>query len=89
MSYLSEPCDRCGSKRIISKSHTEVIETFLGPQKIEVSEIRCTNKVCQKAYEISNEEIKKESEARKAKKEERDIIRKNNIRLTRKKTATN
>ncbi len=91
MSYLDDPCDRCGSKRIVSKSHLEVVETFSGKQKIEVSVIECSNKTCQIAQNKINKADKKESEERKMKKEAMDLLkakeRKNNIQLTRRKAA--
>ena len=65
----------------------EVIETFSGKQKIEVSVIVCTNKECQKDFEESFAAAQKQSEERKAQKEERDNLRKNNINLSRKKKA--
>jgi GTP cyclohydrolase III len=89
MSYVNDPCDRCGSKRLSTKSHTEVIETFSGKQKITVSEIKCSNKTCQKAFEESFAAAKKITEERKQKKEEQDIVRKNNIRLSRKNAVQN
>lgn len=91
MSYIDDPCDRCGSRRIISKSHFEVVETFSGKQKIEVSVIECINKTCQSAQNKINKADKKESEERKKKKEAMDLLkakeRKNNIQLTRRKAA--
>jgi hypothetical protein len=89
MSYIDDPCDRCGSKRISTKSHTEILETLSGKQKIAVSVIKCSNKACQKAFEESFEAAKKITEERKARKEEQDIIRKNNIRLSRKNAVQN
>ena len=87
MSYLSDPCDRCGSPRIIKKSHVEIIETYTGPQKIEVTDIVCTNKVCQKLQDADNAASKIESDERKIKKEEQEKLRKNNINLSRRKAA--
>jgi len=85
MAYLDDPCDRCGYKRISTKSHMEVLETFSGKQKIEVSVIVCTNKECQKAFEENFAAAQKQSEERKAQKEERESARKNNIQISRKK----
>ena len=87
MSYVNDPCDRCGSKRISTKSHFEILETFSGKQKIEVSVIVCTNKVCQKEFEENFAAAQKQSDERKAQKEERDNLRKNNIQLSRKRKA--
>ena len=89
MAYINDPCDRCGSKRIISKSHTEVIETFSGPQKIVVSVIKCTNKTCQKAQEDMNAADKRQSDERREKKEKQESVRRNNIQLSRKKAVVN
>ena len=89
MSYITDPCDRCGSKKISSKSHVEIIETFSGKQKIEVFVIKCTNKACQKAQDDVNAAAKKQSDERREKKEKQESLRKNNIQLSRKKAFAN
>lgn len=87
MSYVTEPCDRCGSKRLVKKSHTEILETYSGPQKIVVSEIICTNKVCQDKQNEENAASKRQNDERREKKELQEKERKNNINLSRRKAA--
>jgi hypothetical protein len=89
MSYLTDPCERCGSEKISSKSHTEVIETFSGKQRIEVFVIKCSNKACQKIQDEQNAITKKANDERKERKEQQETVRKNNIQLSRKKAFAN
>jgi hypothetical protein len=55
------PCDRCGSKRKVSKAWTEKIKSDHGVMILEHKEIICTNKVCQAEFEAV---LKKENEKR-------------------------
>lgn len=56
------PCLRCGSKRRVSKTWTEKLENSSGFMLIKHSQIVCTNKVCQAAFEKAHavEEEKRE-----------------------------
>lgn len=59
--YVDMPCDRCGSKRIISKKWTEKVENSYGYMTLYHTQILCTNKECQKELE---EVERKEKEKR-------------------------
>lgn len=78
-SYLEKPCARCGSKKRISKKWKEKIPTFSGKITIvDFSQIVCTNKVCQVAFDKELIEEAKKREILKLKKEEHDAQRKAN-----------
>ena len=64
--YFKEPCDRCGSKKIISKTWNETIATFNGKSIIEHSQIVCIDSICQKAFDIKMLEEAKKREILKA-----------------------
>lgn len=82
MTYIDQPCERCGSKKNISKTWTEKLETLVGVSVIEVSQITCTNRECQDLFDKNREvELLKINE-RKLAKEEQDRIRKLNIART-------
>lgn len=82
--YLTSPCDRCGSKRKVSKTWKEDLQTFAGTSVIEVSQIICTNKACQEEFERERAiEVKRKDEIR-LKKEDNDRLRKEKIALARK-----
>ena len=68
LSYESEPCNRCGSKRRISKTWKEKIPTLTGGILIQFhSQIVCTNTVCQNAFDkLLFEEKQKREDLRKA-----------------------
>lgn len=51
--YLNQPCDRCGSKRKIGKKWKEKVPTMTGTTLVEYSQIICTNKLCQEAFDKS------------------------------------
>ena len=55
------PCDRCGSPRKVAKTWTERIKNDSGEMVLEHKEIICTNKECQKEFELLQE---KENEKR-------------------------
>ena len=55
------PCDRCGSKRKVTKTWTEKIKNDSGVMILEHKEIKCTNKECQAAFEAA---LQKENEKR-------------------------
>lgn len=81
-SYIDQPCDRCGSKKRISKTWNEKLQMSLGVSIIEVSQIVCTNKVCQVLFDKNRKEEVARLNERKLKKEEQDKIRKENIART-------
>ena len=56
------PCDRCGSRRRVSKTWTEKIKNDYGFMTLNHSQIVCTNGVCQSVFEkaINDEEGKRE-----------------------------
>ena len=82
MTYIDQPCERCGSKKSISKTWIEKLATLKGVSILEVSQITCTNKKCQDLFDRNRaEELIKINERRLAK-EEQDRIRKLNIAHT-------
>jgi len=84
-SYASKACDRCGSKRRISKTWKETVATLTGSTVIEYSQIICTNTVCQAAFEVNlAKETKKRQSLQKEKEKRYEESKKN--ALKRKKT---
>jgi hypothetical protein len=81
-SYVDQPCERCGSKKHISKTWKEVLQNSLGTSMIEVSQITCTNKACQALFDANRVKELVTINERKSKKEEQDQIRKKNIANT-------
>ncbi|MEK9176043.1 MAG: hypothetical protein AAB520_01225 [Patescibacteria group bacterium] len=45
------PCDRCNSKRKVSKTWTEKIQNAHGVVTLRHSQLMCTNKDCQKEFD--------------------------------------
>ena len=80
--YSDQPCERCGSKKSISKTWTETLKTILGTSTLEVSQLMCTNKACQALFDKNRAEELIKINERKLKKEEQDKIRKENIART-------
>lgn len=81
-SYINQPCERCGSPKRISKTWKETIETALGKQTIEVSQVTCTNKDCQAEFDKNRTEEVARINERKVNKEEQDKVRRENIAKT-------
>lgn len=79
--YTDQPCARCGSPRKISRTWKEKVPTFSGTITVECSQIVCTNKVCQAAFDKNLAEETKKREAAKIKKDESDKERKTNSLL--------
>lgn len=79
--YADQPCSRCGSKRRISKTWKESIATLSGSTLVECSQIVCTNKDCQLAFEENLAKETKKREIIRSQKEERDKLRKVNSLL--------
>ncbi len=77
--YLDQPCERCGSKRRVSKMKNEKLITISGTTIIQVSQTTCSNKVCQALFDKNREEELVKINARKLLKEEQDKTRKDNI----------
>jgi len=82
MTYIDQPCERCGSKKRISRSWTEKAQTMAGVSILEMSQIICTNKACQDLFEKNRAEELIKINERKTAKEEQDKIRKENIART-------
>lgn len=81
-SYIDQPCDRCGSKKRVTKTKREELSTIFGTTIIEVSQVLCTNNACQALFDkLRAEELVKINE-RKMNKEIQDKIRKENIANT-------
>lgn len=78
-SFVDTPCERCGSKRRISKTWTETHDTFNGVKKtIECSQIICTNDECQESFDKKSVAETKKREELKQTKIKNDEIRKSN-----------
>lgn len=76
IAYIDLPCERCGSKKYISKTWTQTVKTSFGTTKLENSQIDCSNKKCQKEFAVNRKiEIQKVAD-RKLAKEESDKKRK-------------
>ena len=82
MTYIDQPCDRCGSEKRISRSWTERVQTMAGISILEMSQIICTNKMCQELFDKNRAEELVKINERKLAKEEQDKIRKDNIART-------
>ena len=69
LSYESEPCNRCGSKRRVSKTWKESIPTLSGGMVIQIhSQIICTNNQCQAEFDkVIIADRQKREDLRKAK----------------------
>lgn len=77
--YINQVCERCGSKKALTKSKKEKLVTYSGVQVLEVSQVICTNKQCQARFEddLARETLVREEA--KQKRIEQDIIRKEEI----------
>lgn len=78
--YVDQPCERCGSKRRVLKTWTETVLGFSVNSKVECSQIICTNKKCQKLFDEDLEKEVKKRKDLKIQKEERDRVKKLNVR---------
>lgn len=74
--YVDQPCERCGSKKRVSRTWKEIIPTLSGTTEVEYSQIVCTNIVCQHAFDENLEKEAKKRATMRLEKEERDRIRK-------------
>ena len=68
--YADRKCDRCGSKRKITKTWTEKVENSFseGFMTLNHTQIICTNKECQNALEEVERKEKEKRELRMLKK---------------------
>ncbi|MDE2025236.1 MAG: hypothetical protein KGJ07_01965 [Patescibacteria group bacterium] len=80
-SFVEIPCDRCGSKKRVSKRWKEEVPTFTGTTMVEFSQIVCTNTVCQKSFDEILEKETKKREALRLEKETKAKERKENFIL--------
>lgn len=88
--YIDLPCERCGSKKFISRVWKEKIPTYSGGlTEVEYSQIDCTNTACQQAFLQQQAEEAKRKEAIRVKKIETDALRKANSVMQAKKTRSN
>src|SRR5436190_306086 len=62
-SFVKQPCERCGSKKRISKTWKEKIPTLSGVTEVEYSQIICTNIVCQTEFDENLEKERKKRES--------------------------
>lgn len=74
--YIKQPCDRCGSKKRVSKTWKEMVATYTGELEVEYSQIVCTNQQCQAEFDKQILEDVKKREVIRLKKEANDIARK-------------
>lgn len=81
MAYMDQLCERCKSKRRISKTWKEKVPTFSGSVMVEYSQIVCTNKECQKLFDENLAKETKQRETLRLQKEEKDSARKANSLL--------
>lgn len=75
-SYFTAPCERCGKPKLIGKTWKETIETYSGKSEIEHTQIVCSDKACQEAFEKALAEETKKKEALKAGREADALARK-------------
>jgi DNA-directed RNA polymerase subunit RPC12/RpoP len=88
-SHADQPCDRCGSKRFISRNWEEKMPNYSGGfTKVEYTQIKCSNKECQKEFEKKQSEELAKREVIRVKREENDAARKANALTAAKKGRT-
>lgn len=75
VSYLDQPCERCGDKKILTKVRKTTLKNLSSVSEIEYSQINCTNKVCQKEFEVNLAEKIIKADAIKLKREEAKALR--------------
>jgi hypothetical protein len=82
-SLENSPCERCGSKRRVSKTWTEEHLTLTGTTTIECSQVICTNPECQEVFDKKLLADTQKREEIKKVKDERDALRKMNAQKNR------
>lgn len=70
LSYLNQPCERCGGKKTVVKIRKGRTQTLSGSAAIEYSQIVCINNECQKQFELKLEERIQKEELVRLKREE-------------------
>ncbi len=70
--YLNQPCERCGSKKRISKTWTEKLPTLTGTTIVKHSQIVCTSEICQAEFDKQLLEERKKREAMRFNKETKE-----------------
>ncbi|OGH48155.1 MAG: hypothetical protein A3A51_03960 [Candidatus Levybacteria bacterium RIFCSPLOWO2_01_FULL_39_10] len=79
--YSDYPCDRCGSKRRVSRTWTEKILNDNGFMLLEHTQTICTNKDCQDKFEkVLSEETEKREKIRLER--ANNALRKTNIKIS-------
>lgn len=73
--YLDQPCERCGSKKILTNVRKVTLKNLSGTSEIEYSQITCVNTICQKEFEIDLEKKLLKVAAIKLKREEAKAAR--------------
>jgi hypothetical protein len=73
--YIDQPCERCGSKKKLTKIRNESISNIGGASILEYSRIICTDSVCQAEFETKIEEKKQKDESIRLKREENKAAR--------------
>lgn len=80
--YIDRPCERCGSKKHVSKMWVENLKTSNGTSRMEITQITCTNKECQAEFDKNRAKEIQNVKNRKLAKEEQDKNRKESIART-------
>ena len=80
--HNEQPCERCGSPKIVSKTWTEEIQNSLSKSTVEVSQTICSNQKCQAEFDLNREKELAIINSRKQAREEQEKIRKENIAKT-------
>lgn len=75
VSYLDQPCERCGSKRVLTKLRKVTLQNLSSTSEIEYSQINCVNAICQKEFETDLAEKTLKAESIKQKREEAKAAR--------------
>lgn len=73
--YLEQPCERCGSKKALTKVRKSKVQNLSGTSDIEYSQIICVSAACQKEFEKNLEEKILKADAIKLKREEAKTAR--------------
>src|SRR5258708_6166824 len=79
--FVKQPCERCGSKKRISKPWKDTIPTLSGTTVVEYAQITCTNLTCQSAFDENLEKEKNKREVIRLQKETNHNQRKENSLL--------
>lgn len=80
--YADRLCDRCGSKRKVSRTWTEKIENDHGGMILYNTQIICTNKECQDAFEKKEKKEQEKRDLRKTVKSKHSSIKISTMKAT-------